>query len=619
MFKKRLTMLVIAAVMLSACSGKSVETVSEVPALPSETDVVSGEIKEEEPAADPKEEAEETVAKQQEETDKEEEEQLPPSDKHVRMRLDGSGSDVFALWGNGRPDYRYGPSMILNDDDSIDVWFASPGDGKKEYDWIIYRHSDDGGETWGDEKVVLSPTPGSADFKSVCDPDVFFYDGYYYMGYTATVNSDGLCNNVFLARSKNPDGPYEKWDGAGWGGTPVPIIYFKGVDIGWGVGEPSFVIVDDKLFVYYTLDSFSDKFGWVRATEVCTADIKDPLWPSKLDYQGVSVFRNDCTDANDYTYADSDSWAVAYVEEERKFVALTTNRRFKEDSCLLYYESDDGISFERVSEINTDVYCGCHNCGLMSDGMGHIKKGDRALIGYAYSGSGETKWGVWATRFVPVKIDFTDEPDRTEDGAENLKKPVKIDESLLGKEPIMIVTDKLTYQVQVSEDPISINYYLMNEYRGKTRIDPDEVRIERYDKNILKLSDENRLIPIHEGVSIVRVEHNGLRREICVEVMPSEYDENEIRSFYPVCRRYDLKMSEPIILKVRPMAIYEDYDIHELSGYEINTHNLKFRSSDTSVCQVSKDGTIELIGPGTSVITVKGENCQYTLDVYVEE
>ena len=201
------------------------------------------------------------------------------ADKHIRLRLEGDGKDVFALWGSGRPDYRYGASLIQNEDGSIDAWFASPGDGKKEYDWLTYRHSEDGGKTWGDEKVVLAPTPGTADLQSVCDPDVFYYEGYYYLGYTGTVNKDGLCNNVFLARSQNPDGPYEKWNGKDWGGDPVPIVYFKGVDIAWGVGEPSFVVVDDKIYVYSTLDSFSDKYGWVRATQIHTADLTDPRWP----------------------------------------------------------------------------------------------------------------------------------------------------------------------------------------------------------------------------------------------------------------------------------------------------------------------------------------------------
>ena len=541
------------------------------------------------------------------------------ADKHVRIRLDDSGSDVFALWGEGKPDYRYGPSIMWHDDGSVDAWFASPAEGvHKELDWITYRHSDDGGKTWGDEKVVLSPTPNTADHESVCDPDVFCYDGYYYIGYTATVNNTGICNNTFLARSKNPDGPFEKWDGKGWGGSPMPIIYFTGVEIGWGVGEPSFVVVDDKIYVYSTLDSFSEKYGWVRATRVHTADITDPMWPGKLQFAGIAVYRNDAT-ANGYTYADSDSWNVAYLEDSHKFIALTTNRRFKGNSCLLYYESDDGINFERVSELNTNVIMGCHNCGIMTDGSGHIKD-DRTIIGYAYSGSPESKWGMWATRFAPAVIDYTDEIDREEDGKDNLKQPIKIDESLLGKGPIMVTTDKRVYSVTVSDEPINIKYCTMNEFRQKTGISADEVRIEKYDPHILKLTDNGRLIPIREGVSTVGVEYNGLRREICIIVTPDEYDGSKIRFFYPACTRYDISVNEPIITKIRPMAMFGDRLIDEMTGYELTVNNVKYRSSDTKVCTVTSDGLIKAVSPGTAVITVEGgDGCKYTVDVHVSE
>ena len=539
-----------------------------------------------------------------------------PADKHVRLRLDGEGRDVFALWGSGKPDYRYGPSIIRNEDGSVDAWFASPGDGKKEYDWITYRHSEDGGETWGDEKVVLSPTPQTADLQSVCDPDVFYYDGYYYMGYTGTINKDGLCNNLFLARSQNPDGPYEKWNGKGWGGNPVPVVYFQGIDIGWGVGEPSFVVVSDRLYIYTTLDTFSEVFGWVRATRVHTADPGDELWPAKLNYEGVSVYRNDCIDMNGYTYADSDSWDVAYLEDSGKFVALSTNRRFTEDSCLLYYESDDGVNFVRVSELNTGVISGCHNCGIMADKSGHIGAGMESVIGYAYSGVGQSRWGVWATRFVPVTIDYTDGIDNSEDGQDNLKQRIEIDESLLSDEPVMLITDRLTYSAAVDE-PVSIGYYLMNTRRQKSGISADKIRIEKYDSDILELNENNRLVPVREGVTTVGVEYKGLRRDICIRVLPAGCDESHIRTFYPVCRRYDISVNEPVIVKIRPMAVFDNYDIRELSGYEINSNSITFRSSNPSVCTVARDGKVIPVSEGTSVITVEGEDCRYTVDVYV--
>ncbi len=541
----------------------------------------------------------------------------PLTDKHVRIRLTDSGKDIFTLWGYKSPDYRYGPSMITDGGDKIDAWFAFPGDSRKEYDWISYRHSDDGGDTWNDEKIVLAPTPGSMDRKSVCDPDLIYHDGYYYMAYTGTINSKGLCNNVFLARSENPDGPYEKWNGSCWGGDPIPVIYYNGVDIGWGCGEPSLVIAHDRLFIYNTLDSFSST-GWVRATRVHTADLTDPMWPSRLQFEGICVFRDDHTDEEGYTYKDSDSWDVAYLEDSQKYIALTTNRRFTGDSCLLYYESYDGINFSRISELNTDVCSGCHNCGLSADESGHIDKDDRVYIGYAYSGGRRDTWGAWATRLAQAKISYTDAPDRTEDTCENLQQELLIDSSRMSSEPVMLLTDQTVYNTYEGS-PIDIRYYTMNGFRKKDRIGAEDIIFEDYDHELLGVSENNLLVPLREGISNVRLNYRGLRREICVRILPPQYDEMRIKRFYPVCRRYDVKVNEPVILKVRPVAEFGDHDLEELSGYDLNFYNITFRSSDISVCCVADDGTLSPIVPGTAVITVQGDDCRYTLDVHVTE
>ena len=541
--------------------------------------------------------------------------------KHIRLRLNDTGYDVFAPVNDGKQDYRYSPSIMLDDKGGIDAWFASPGDGTDEYDWITYRHSDDNGNTWTDEKVVLAPTPFTADLLSICDPDVFYYDGYYYMGYTSTIdkNQKGLCNSLFLARSKNPDGPYEKWNGQGWGGAPVPIVYFNGIEIGWGCGEPSFVILDDTIYVYSTRDSYSGVPDRVRVTEIRTGDLTDPMWPAHLTLKGHAGVRNDYPDDKNYVYSDSDSWDVAYLEESHKFVAINTNRRFTEDSCIVYYESDDGISFERVSELNTNVYAGCHNSGIMSDRYGHIKKGDPILIGYAYSGSGESKWGVWATRFVSAAVDYTDEIDREEDGAPNLKEPMIYAERDIGR-PLMLRTDKLKYTGTVADGDFEIECYLRDNYRNERRIRSREVNIMGYDENILKVSENGKLTPIAEGMSIVSLEYKGIRRDICVCVLGEGENETRLRGFYPVCSRYDLKVKEPIVVKVRPMAIFGNYDLKELSNMQIMGYGVTFSSSDNSVCSVSPDGTLSPRSEGESTITVRsGGGLKYEIEVHVSQ
>ena len=102
----------------------------------------------------------------------------------------GLSLNVEAGWqfvNMGTNQYRYGPSIILNGDGSIDMWVASPAWPPEGYDplwapdcgdYIRYRRSTDGGHTWSEyhanalEFIMLHPTPGGEDCRSVCDPGV---------------------------------------------------------------------------------------------------------------------------------------------------------------------------------------------------------------------------------------------------------------------------------------------------------------------------------------------------------------------------------------------------------------------------------------------------------------
>ena len=531
--------------------------------------------------------------------------------KHVRLTLNDSGWDVFAPSSSCLPDYRYGPSMILNDDGSIDAWFAAPGDGSREFDWVTYRHSDDGGATWTDEKVAISPSPCSPDHLSTCDPDVFYYDGYYYLGYTSTINrkAKGICNSVFLARSQNPGGPYEKWNGSGWGGSPVPIVYFDGMEIGWGCGEPSFVVVDDTIYVYSTKDSYSGVPDRVRVTEVRTADITQEDWPAKLEFKGYSIVRNDGNTGGDYQYRDSDSSDYAYIEESHKFIAVSTNRRFKNDSCLLYYESDDGIHFERVSELNTNVIARCHNCGLMADGLGHIKEGDPVILGYAYAGASGSGWGVWSTRFVNATLDYTDEPDRSDEGQPNLKQSISYKNGTADAAPMMLCTDRLIYGKRSGTGAFNISYYVRNNYKGRYAVPSSDIEVIDYDPEILSVDEGNNISPKLPGVTWVTVGYEGLTRQICLCVYgPEGFNSKEIMYYYPVVDHYELTLVQPYIIKVRPMAVYGDYVIRELAGIELARQGVTFTSDDTSVCDVKADGTLVPVSAGETVVNVSDRN-----------
>ncbi|MCR5106986.1 MAG: hypothetical protein K6B28_02380 [Lachnospiraceae bacterium] len=609
-FKKIVPLLLLMSLIVCGCSLKGITGTN-----------TAGSVKPGSKYAD-EDDSSDTVEKVKEEAKKDE--------KHLVVTVSDSGYDIFKPVKENNHDYRYGPSMMLNDDNSIDAWFSAPADGEMEYDWISYRHSDDGGKTWSDEKMVLSPTPGSLDSLSACDPDVFYYDGYYYMGYTSTIDetSNGIDNSVFLARSKSPDGPFEKWNGEGWGKDPKPVVYYDGIWIGWGVGEPSFVILDNTLYLYTTKDTYTNDYVRVRTTELRTADLTKEDWPNNLYYQGVVIDRTD-TDAENsskivdqgdsYILSDCDSADVCYIEEYGKFLAVCTNRRFTEDSSIIYYESDDGITFKRVSELNTNVICGCHNCGIMGDKEAHVKKTDPALIGYAYSGSGGSSWGIWGTRFAPLSIGISDETDRSEEDRDNLKEILTYSD-ITDHYPVMINSDKLVYSAPVGETAFDINYLCYDSAYNRIGLDPRLVTISDYDGKIIYVRN-HQVYPKAEGITTATIEYDGLRRKICFCVLSKEDNalkSTDIKDFYSPVEEYHLPNDGYHAIAIRPLCVYRDGTVKELKNTNYNNLLFTFESEDENVCTVRDDGVILAVNEGETVITVTHKNgLKYTVKVRV--
>ncbi len=296
--------------------------------------------------------------------------------------------------------YRYGPALIQNPDGSLDAWFASPGgpaaDGTGEWDWIRHRRSPDGGSHWGPETVVLRPTMGSRDRFSVCDPAVVRLGDWYYLGVTSVDNQPGNRNCVYVARSHAPTGPFEKWNGHGWGGAPAPLIEFTTPTEAWGAGEPSFVVQDSTLYVYYTWWVNKNPDGPLcNQTRVATAPAGDPDWPARLRLRGVAFDR----------VADEDSADVKYSDELKLFLSVSTASRMGPDAHLVYRTSGDGLHFGPPTKLSQNVKTWCHNSGLAGTPVGHIPAGMRPLLGYAYSDEPKINWGHWHTLLQPVQIE----------------------------------------------------------------------------------------------------------------------------------------------------------------------------------------------------------------------
>jgi len=293
----------------------------------------------------------------------------------------------------GKRGHRYGPSIIINPDKSIDMWLASTG-FSEQWDWIRHKRSRDGGKSWEEETVVLQPTPNSPDRMSVCDPGVIKFGDYYFLGYTAVYDKEGKGNCIFVARSKFPKGPYEKWNGQDWGGVPQPIIEFTGSEEAWGAGEPSFVLIDTALYIYYTwLDVSADK-QVINQTRVAMAPADPENWPSRLSSKGLVYHREKAEDSAD----------VKYIDALGKFIAIATADRFTPAGYIIYRESVDGIHFSQPQKLKNRIQPGCHNAGISGTPECHIDLKANNFISYAYQDENGA-WGKWDTFLNPITIE----------------------------------------------------------------------------------------------------------------------------------------------------------------------------------------------------------------------
>lgn len=262
-----------------------------------------------------------------------------------------------------------------------------------EYFWdqISYQHSEDGGKTWTPEVFTLLPTENTMDSYSCCDPGVARWGGYYYLGYTSSEDPRGMDNNVFVARSKNPDGPWEKWNGNGWGGDPKPVIQYHGIGDPdqFGAGEPCFVILDGTVYFYYSWNENGVK------TRVSTVSAEDPDWPAHLEYKGVAIDKSEKAFKKDHS-------DVKYRPDQKKFYAINTAERMTENAYIEVWSSEDGLRFKLEGKLTgKEMKAGLHNCGWSGDEKGIQDPSKPQYIGYAF---GLNEWGVWDTWFAPLKF-----------------------------------------------------------------------------------------------------------------------------------------------------------------------------------------------------------------------
>ena len=404
--------------------------------------------------------------------------------QYLQIEATDSGWDTYKP-GRVYGGYRYGPSMILNDDGTIDLWSAANGT-YGFWDAIAYSRLYKDGKIRGKETFVVKPTPGSQDDLSCCDPGVIKFGGYYYVGYTSTMDTRGVDNDVYVARSKKPGGPYEKWDGKGWGGDPVPLIDWQGDPNVGGAMEPSFVLMGDTLFIYS---------NWGGPVLVSTADATDENWPATVVMHGEAI---------PDTYGDigdvGDSKDVKYVDAFGRFVAVCTTRRFSDDSYVSVWESFDGLTFRPSGFVKTNTAKKLHNCGISGRSDGHICEGDPVYLSYGY-GPG---WGTWGTRMHKVTLSLADAPKTNPENEQNLDIPVETHRERAIPEILTIAAEQPTYNVEKTQQ-IWIFAYDSDNFNSPILAG---IRYSGYDRSIIRIVG-NTVIAVGTGTTRVNACWNG--------------------------------------------------------------------------------------------------------------
>ncbi len=475
----------------------------------------------------------------------------PDEKKVIDMAITGDGYDIFTVTKGTSWGYRYGCTYLYGEDGAVDAYFACPGGISGEWDWISYRHSSDGGVTWGNEKIVLTPTQGSIDHFSLCDPGVVYFDGYYYLGYTTTMNSTGLCNNVHVARSKNPDGPFEKWNGNGWGGEkPAPLFYYDETWENWGMGEISFVELNGTLYIYYT-----NKCAKGDLTMVATADATNENWPLTVQNHGVAAIQ------------ESDSLDVKYVEDLGKFVAIGTGARMSPSSYLAVYESNDGIHFTLCDVMRENTYSSLHNAGISSRRNGHIRLSEdeaKLCVIYAYG----TEWGVWNTRVQPISIALRTKNNITyEKRQQCLADPMTRADKLTKEEQYvsLVRAEKDVYEIAIGQTGgIIPNYYIYNAYFSQEKIARNKLRFEVSDPSIVTV-DKGKLLPKAVGKAAVTIYYEDVCSVFYVNVVSERQEEiiaEPVRDVYYIYIREKSSFHPQLRIRVKNTdGVYEEFPV----------------------------------------------------------
>ena len=276
--------------------------------------------------------------------------------------------------------YAYAPSTILQNS-VYHMFFCSGGNIFPAWDYIRYVSSTDNGKTWSTSTDMLHATGFNGMDLSACDPSVVFFQGFYYMYYGAAITT---APNVFqtviqVARANAITGPYLTYTQRGtWEDTPTdPQVILKPLKTrsqqpsGYGAGQPSVVVLNGKLWMWYTDDSlFATQNGDFGAFHLYLLQSSDPVvWTPDPNRQTNIV--------------GQDSVDIKYDPVHSQFVATWVLNMFTAHASLVRAFSSDGLTWSKPQTVvNTGSFPPfTHNAGATADENGHLLP-SQTIVGF---------------------------------------------------------------------------------------------------------------------------------------------------------------------------------------------------------------------------------------------
>lgn len=307
--------------------------------------------------------------------------------------------------------YNYCPTILMEGNNTMHIWYCSNEISGNVTDYVAYRkgtlHSD-GKWTFSEKVLVLGPgKEGDWDSRHACDPSVvkgkFKYNGTdynYLMAYLGCYTSDSSCNEVGIAVSQKPEGPWVKINEL----NPI-ANYYESTEFGsdggkfWGYGQPSLVSVDKegKVLLFYTKGIKLGTYTYCEKWDF--SDLNNPikLAENKISDGGAIEILNNA----DFAY-DPVNKRIYVIKEDHINGGWYPNNggvNWISGSNSLFYtsmnESDKEIgdtlfknhSWAKVATIGKEAtgFDRVHNSGIVTDEYGWIMDYSNISVVYTMS------------------------------------------------------------------------------------------------------------------------------------------------------------------------------------------------------------------------------------------